>query len=373
MKTLSFPPCLAAFILALPAMLSARTLIETGSPAEGSAVSARFHREFAASAVQSGERLIISLCAADGAVIYVNGREIERLNMPKGPIEARTLALTPLDAHRRDLFVRVPVPPETLKTAGQNVIEVDVHTATAAGARPSFDLALKTLPAAPAATPPSADAKRVLETFLQTSYLAPGTLIPDGYFDGGRRMQLDAQDHASSHREILLVDRPHDAELTRELAYARTLRALPPLDRAKQLSLYVDQALSPRGGTPLLKPTMDELEHEYANKPLRIGDVCEQYHAGVCRHRSLLFKVLGDEAGLKTALVRGTYMHLHAGGGGAHAWNEVQLEDGRRFLVDTTLHPKDPFPEITTPQVTSAETAKRYVKEGGAPFYTAAR
>jgi hypothetical protein len=68
-------------------------------------------------------------------------------------------------------------------------------------------------------------------------------------------------------------------------------------------------------------------------------------------------------------LARGNYMHLHAGGSGPHAWNELQLDDGRRFLIDTTLHPKSDFPEITTPEVTNPEVAKRYVKVDGTPYY----
>jgi len=362
-------------------MVFARTLIEAGSGVEEDAkaatgvgaVSAHFQRAFDASNLKNDERLVISVRAADGEVIYINGREIGRLNMPAGPVDEKTLALAPLDERRSQLFTRVPVPPDAVKTGAKNLIEVDVHSAKADAWKPSFALALQTLPADQPLAPPSAEAKRVLEMFLKTSYIATGIAIPDGYFDGGRHMRLDAQEAATSQREILVVDRGHDTELAKDLEFVRTLRNLPPLDRARQIALYVDKIMSPPGGNALLKPVMDELEHEYANKPLRIGDVCDQFHAGVCRHRSLLFKVLADEAGLKTALVRGTYMHLHAGGGGAHAWNEIQLDDGRRFLVDSTLHPKDPFPEITTPQVTSVEISKRYVREGGAPFYPASR
>jgi hypothetical protein len=373
-------PSVLVALLACPFALPARTLIEAGSGAANDgknagaapAVSARFHREFDATGVKPGERLVISLCADDGSVVYLNGREIGRVNMPKGTVDAKTLALSPADEKKKGLFVRLPVPADAVRQGAKNVIEADVHSASAAGSKLTFDLALKTLPSEAPAPAPSPQAREVLETFRKTSYLAPGTVIPDGYIDGGRHMALDAQDHATSGREILLVDRAHDPELARDLEFARTLRNLPPIERAKKLSLYVDTAMSPPGGAKLLMPTMEELEHEYVNKPLRIGDVCDQFHAGVCRHRSLLFKLLADEAGLKSALVRGNYVHLHAGGSGAHAWNEVQLEDGRRFLVDTTLHPKNDFPEITSPGTTTTEIARRYVKGDGSPFYTSA-
>jgi hypothetical protein len=292
--------------------------------------------------------------------------------MPPGPVDAKTLAVTPVDDKKKGLFIRLAVPPDAVRQGVRNVIEVEVHSANASGSKLTFDLSLKTLPAEAPLPEPSAQAKQVLETFRRTSYLAPGTPIPDGYIDGGRHMALDSLDHATSSREILLVDRAHDPELAKDLEFARTLRNLPPIDRAKKLSLYVDGAMSPPGGAKLLSPTVEELEHEYVNKPLRIGDVCDQFHAGVCRHRSLLFKLLADEAGLKSALVRGNYVHLHAGGSGPHAWNEVQLDDGRRLLVDTTLHPKNDFPEITSPATTSVEIAKRYVRGDGTPYYTSA-
>jgi len=363
-----------------PAALSARNLIEAGSGAatdataraNGPEVSARFRRDFDASSLKPDERLVILVSAGDGEVVYLNGREVGRVNMPAGAVDAKTLALAALDEHKKGLYTRLRVPPDAVHQGGMNVIETDVHSAKADGSPLFFDLALKTLPAdAPLPQPPE-PAKQVLEAFRKNNYIPPGTLIPDGYEDGGRHMVLDAQDHATSGREILVVDRSHDPELARDLEFARTLRNLPPMECARKLSEYVDRVMTPPGGMRLIDATMDELQHEFVNKPLRIGDVRDQYHAGVCRHRSLFFKVLADEAGLKTALVRGNYVHLHAGGSGPHAWNELQLDDGRRFLVDTTLHPKSEFPEITTPAVTSSEISRRYVKPDGAIYYATA-
>ena len=44
-------------------------------------------------------------------------------------------------------------------------------------------------------------------------------------------------------------------------------------------------------------------------------------------------------------------------------------DDGRRYLVDTTLHPKSDFPDITSSGTTSSEVTMRYVKPDGAPYY----
>ncbi len=359
----------AALLASTSVSLQARILVES-HPDQKDAPSGLFRREFDASGIKGDEHLVLLVAASDGAVISLNGKEVGRVNMPSGALDAHAQALA-ADAKKQGLFVRLKVPDGSLKPGAMNVLEADVRSA--AGPHVACDLVLKTLPGSEPAPPPVGEARRVLEEFRRDNYIPPGTRLPDGYFDGGRHMKLDAADHATSGREILMVDRPHDPELTKELAYARTLREMPPLERARKLCLFVADMSTPPGGLKVLEPTVTELEHEFVNKPLRIGDMVDQSHAGVCRHRSLLFKLLADEAGLKTALVRGNYVHLHAGGSGPHAWNEIQLEDGRRYLVDSMLHPKDPFPEITSPGVTSLEVSRRYVKEDKTPFYKPAR
>jgi transglutaminase/protease-like cytokinesis protein 3 len=92
----------------------------------------------------------------------------------------------------------------------------------------------------------------------------------------------------------------------------------------------------------------------------------DQCQAGVCRHRSLLFKILADEAGLKVALVRGNYARKGPPGV-AHAWNEVLLDNGSRLLVDVMHNGGKPkFPEVTDPEV-----IKHYLKVDNTPWYSA--
>ncbi len=102
--------------------------------------------------------------------------------------------------------------------------------------------------------------------------------------------------------------------------------------------------------------TADELEGEFRNKPVLIGDWVDQAQAGECRHRALLFKILADEAGLDVALVRGNY----AGGSPpGHAWNEASLGDGRRVIVDVMHDGARP----RCLEVTAPEVIERYLKE----------
>ena len=85
----------------------------------------------------------------------------------------------------------------------------------------------------------------------------------------------------------------------------------------------------------------------------------------MCRHRSLLFKLMADEAGLKTALVRGNM--LFPGGYGGHAWNELHLEDGTVKIVDV-MNPKE---EFAFPDVTEAWVERSYVTVRNGVIYGA--
>ncbi|KAJ8323975.1 hypothetical protein O5D80_007196 [Batrachochytrium dendrobatidis] len=51
---------------------------------------------------------------------------------------------------------------------------------------------------------------------------------------------------------------------------------------------------------------------------------------GLCRHKALLFKILGDTTGLDCALVTGYST------GGRHQWNVVTLSDGESYIIDPT-------------------------------------
>lgn len=329
-----------------------------------------FRREFVTPALGTNERAVVLLCVDDGAVVHLNGRELARVNLPTGPLQPDTLASRELGARAEGRYVRLPVPARDLRPGGTNVVAVEVHQATTNNADLFFDLALKTLPADTAPPTVTTEAKPVLEAYYKQHYVDTATRVPDGYFDGGRHMQLDAAGRARSGREILLVDRDGDPELQRQIEFARSaaIRDLPERERIQRLAAFIDARTTPPGGPRWTGPAIEDLTREFANQSLRIGDVIEQSQAGVCRHRSLLFKILGDEAGLKTALVRGNYARRGVKPGFAHAWNEVTLSDGRRVLVDVMHHGgKAVFPEITSPEVVSC-----YLKEDDTPWYAPA-
>ena len=170
--------------------------------------------------------------------------------------------------------------------------------------------------------------------FLKSDRVKAGTPIKDGYIDGGGSMRKAADGSISSGRELIVVDRTRDLMLQRQLEWAKSLRSLPEEQRVQALMKYVDEVMTPGGNTANRGAALSASEVWGAGargQEVLLGDV-GRLGGGVCRHRSLLFKVLGDEAGLSVDLVRGQLKF--AGGQGRHAWNELTLANGRKVVVD---------------------------------------
>jgi hypothetical protein len=77
----------------------------------------------------------------DGAVVYLNGRELHRANLPAGPVTASTLALREVVGAAEDAFFPVDIPAELLRE-GSNVLAVSVHQAKGSNADMVFDAEL---------------------------------------------------------------------------------------------------------------------------------------------------------------------------------------------------------------------------------------
>jgi hypothetical protein len=343
-----------------------KTLVRFGTDAAHKHVTTWFRSQIEVPDLKFGENLILSLCVDDGAVVYLNGEELDRVNMPKGRIRAGTLALQAIDPSNEGFYVRLKVPPGRTRPHQQNILAVEVHQAAVTSSDLFLDVMFK-ISGAHAVAPEIADAAwEVTNTYHKKHYVGPGVKIPDGYVDGGRYMVIDPQRHAKSDREILRVDHSGDFSLAADLAFSRSseLRALPILERVQRIAAQIDRETTPPGGSICVERTVEQLEKEFKNQSISIGDWVNQGHAGVCRHRALLFKILADEAGLATSLVRGNYAE-QGSPSLPHAWNEVLLDDGRRVLVDVSLEGSQPrFLELTTPDV-----IQHYLKVDNTPWY----
>jgi hypothetical protein len=198
--------------------------------------------------------------------------------------------------------------------------------------------------------------------------VSAGETIADGFFDGGRRGSVGSDGLVTSSREVVVVDRSRDPALRSHLEFARSLRSLSEGERAVQLSRYVDTLMTPKVYSPAgdvigrgdPEKAVDAWVAQRRGHEVLLGDV-GKLGAGVCRHRSLLFKVLADEAGLQVELVRGN-MWMPNGYGGGHAWNEVHLSSGARVIFDV-MNPQRAHAPLPV------ESARHYFDISDNPLY----
>lgn len=336
------------------------TTLSFGARADEKPMAAYFRREFEVTdAVPAARHAIIEMRIDDGVIVYLNGREIVRQNMPAGVPTVKTGAAARVEGPEEREYARHVLPAAALRP-GRNVLAAEVHQVNAVSSDLFFDLRLTVSDEAPPVRLAKA-AREATLAYHRNHRVPPTQRIADGYVDGGRNMKIGADGTVTSRRELIVVDRARDEKLRRHLEYARWLKRadLPAAERAVLLAQYVDLQFSPPEGRGRAEQACEIFVKPLAGKEVLIGELT---HAGVCRHRALVFKILGDEAGLSVALVRG-----NLGKGGAHVWNEWVGADGEKRIVDVM----NPEPAYRFPKITD-RAAANYLTVTDAPYYAPA-
>jgi hypothetical protein len=102
-----------------------------------------FRNAFTVPAGVTPSALQLEVIRDDGAIVYLNGAEVWRDNMPAGPITAATPAKAALGGAAESDWNAVTIPASALR-AGANVISVEIHNAAAPSSDVSMDLRLTT-------------------------------------------------------------------------------------------------------------------------------------------------------------------------------------------------------------------------------------
>jgi len=153
-----------------------------------------FRQRFVVNDIARIDYLVARLRRDDGVVVYVNGQELYRENMPGGAVSTTTTALSDVLSTEEATFFRRFLPPSTLH-AGTNVIAVEAHQVRTNSTDLSFDFELSGLssdlnalrpslridysPAAPALLWPSSFIGWSVWQLTALSSSAPWTLVPN--------------------------------------------------------------------------------------------------------------------------------------------------------------------------------------------------
>ena len=117
------------------------TVVSFGGDPNNKHITTYFRHHFTVANPALYYGLTIRAVLDDGAVIYLNGEEVARRNLPVTDVDYQTLALDNLTAATEQTFWVFQIPATAL-VAGDNVIAVELHQFAANNADLSFDLGL---------------------------------------------------------------------------------------------------------------------------------------------------------------------------------------------------------------------------------------
>jgi len=101
------------------------TTVDT-EPGHHRSITTYFRRAFEVAEPDFYRNVLLRLSRADGAIVYLNGKEIYRVNMPDGAVTEDTLATRRLTGLERDVFVPIKIDPADLRH-GKNILAAEIH------------------------------------------------------------------------------------------------------------------------------------------------------------------------------------------------------------------------------------------------------
>jgi len=117
------------------------TSISYGTESRHKHITAWFRHRFKLDSAASVTNLYISLRRDDGAVVYINGKEVARDSLPPGEITPTTIADVTQD-EAESIYRIFKVPAATLLQTGENLVAVEVHQNEARSSDLAMDLEL---------------------------------------------------------------------------------------------------------------------------------------------------------------------------------------------------------------------------------------
>jgi hypothetical protein len=128
------------------------TIVSYGGNATNRYITYYFRRTFTVASPTSIATLLARFVRDDGCVIYVNGVEVVRSNMPAGSVTYLTRASSAIGGADESAWIEASLDPSVL-VAGPNTIAVEIHQQSPTSSDVSFDLELRATAAqAPAPT-----------------------------------------------------------------------------------------------------------------------------------------------------------------------------------------------------------------------------
>ena len=118
------------------------TIVDFGPNPADKYITTYFRHEFLVDDASQITGLTVRLLRDDGAVVYLNGQEVVRSNLPDGDLGYQTVATSWVGGDLENRFLSYSIDPRLLQE-GTNVLAVEVHQGSSIDFDVSFDLALE--------------------------------------------------------------------------------------------------------------------------------------------------------------------------------------------------------------------------------------
>lgn len=180
----------------------------------GNFITSYFRKSFPVVDLASIPQLQLSLLRDDGAVVYLNGVEVARSNLPAGAIGAATLASTAVGGAAEASFFGFTVPAELL-VAGANLLAVEIHQSAANSSDISFDASLRVIAETPLSLARSPYLQNVTSTSARLRWrtnVASSTRVRWGLAPGSLSNTVDVPGTRSEH-EVALGGLPPETRI----------------------------------------------------------------------------------------------------------------------------------------------------------------
>lgn len=156
------------------------TVISYGADSNKKNTTTYFRNTFYVTQAESLFAASLTLLSDDGGVVYLNGEEVFRKNMPLDDVTSTTFASNPIGGADESLFDRRAIPVDLLRE-GENVIAVEIHQATFNSSDVSFDFTFDVTRKVMVVTPtpsPTSEITSAEMVFQNTKYYVhPGDTV----------------------------------------------------------------------------------------------------------------------------------------------------------------------------------------------------
>gem|GEM_PF-3656690 len=181
------------------------TMVGFGPDSANKFITTYFRRLFLVPSTNDILSLKARILQDDGAVVYLNGTEVFRGNLPTGAIASSTRAILSVENQVVDFEI-----PPALLSSGPNVLAVEMHQQSPVSADISFDFSLVAefnpppgnLPPTVTLTWPPDGAEFVVQSHIRIEAV---TQDPDGY---ANKVEFFADDVKLGEQQVLFVQAP---------------------------------------------------------------------------------------------------------------------------------------------------------------------